>query len=163
MSNFNPYSPPTAASARDLEFHGADSADLFVEMQPTQQVRALGVSAILTGIAFLFVTLQFAMFAMSRRPAVLVIEVLVASIGVGYLLVAWGVPRARLGAAIFGLVLSFVAGATTLVVFFWSGAFSSFFAGIGALVTLILLAIGMGDVRRMARARAAMRQLERNG
>jgi hypothetical protein len=164
MSNFNPYAPPTTSTQpRDAEFRGADSADLFVEMQPTTQVRAVGIAAILTGIAFAFVTLQFALFAISRRPVVVVVELVVALLAAGYLLVAWGVPRARMGTAIFGLVLSVVAGGTSLVVFFWSGAFSSVLAGAGALVTMILLAVSLGDIGRMARARVAMARLERGG
>jgi hypothetical protein len=161
MSSFNPYPPPPAtATARDAELQGADGADLFVGMQPTMQVRGAGVACILAGVAFLFVAVQFALFAMSRHPIVFVIELVVALIGAGYFVVARAIMGARGWASTLGIVLSVLGGLVVVAVVLVSGAFSAVIAGVAALVTLVLLAVSTADVRRMARARAAMARLE---
>jgi hypothetical protein len=152
MPDFNPYAAPTKPS--EPSYGDADTVDIFVDMLPTPHVRAAGVAAILTGVAMLFVCLQLVMGA--RGAIALLLEVLVCAVGVGHFVVAWGIASGRGWTAIAGMLQSIFAGLLLMVTFVLSGALSCLMAGAAALVTLILLAINLGAIRKMGRARAAM-------
>jgi hypothetical protein len=153
MSAPNPYAPPE----KPIDpYAGADSADLFVAMQPTLQVRAAGMASILAGVACLFVTVQFVIGALAATALVILIEGLLTLLGLAYFVVAWGVVGARGWASVVGIVLSLVTGAALAFVLLASGALSTVMAGAASLAALVLLAVSFSDVQRMARARAAM-------
>jgi hypothetical protein len=154
----NPYAPPEAPVEPQLQ---ADAADLFVAMQPTAQVRAAGVATILTGVACVFVALQFVLGAPSQVPIVLAIESGLCSIGVAFFGVARSLLAARAWASIAGIALCLAGGVTSAGVFLVSGALSTVTAGGASLVTLVLLATSLNDHRKMAEARAAMIRAER--
>jgi len=153
----NPYAPPDAPidPAR-----GADAADLFVAMQPTAQVRAAGVASILTGVACVFVALQFVLGAASQRPIVLAIEATLTAMGLAYFALARALLGARAWAPIGGIALGLVALVCVAVVFFLSGALSTVTAGGAAVVTIVLLSISLGDLRKMSDARAALARVQ---
>jgi hypothetical protein len=152
----NPYAPPGAAPEPHA---GDDAADLFVAMQPTMQARAAGTASILTGVAYLFVALQFVLGA-PPRTIVLAIEGGLTLVGVLFVVVARGVLGARPWAPFAGVTLCFLAGAADGVVFLASGAASTLTAGGATLVTLVLLAVALGDLRKMVGARSAMLAME---
>jgi len=154
MNEPNPYRPPGDDPAT-VALREASDSDAFVRMLPTPQVRAAGVSAILTGVATIFVAVQFVLGA---RPG-LIADVIIATfagLGAAYFGVAWGLSAARAWPAIAGMALSLVTATGLVIVFFLSGAASCVTAGIASVVTLILLAVSAGDVHKMARARTVL-------
>ena len=157
----NPYAPPDAPlDPADPLAREADAADLFVAMQPTAQVRAAGVASILTGVACVFVAVQFVIGAVAQRPIVLAIEGGLTGVGVAF----FGLARALLGARgwapVGGIALCLAAVTSLMAVFFVSGALSTVTAGGAAVVTLVLLSVSLGELRKMADARAALARIE---
>jgi len=157
MPEPNPYTPPTQPA--EITYRDPQGADAFVDMLPTQQVRAAGVSSILAGVATLFVALQV---MIGLRPGAIAgaLEAAFVALGLGYFVVAWGLSGARPWAAIVGIVVAALAVALLSVFFLLTLAMSCVAAGIAAVVTLALLAVSVGDVRKMARARAALARVE---
>lgn len=153
----NPYAAPQKRS--ELSYGNADTTDIFVDTLPTPQVRAAGMAAIVTGVATLFVCLQLVIN--TRGTVALVLEAVTAAIGVAHFGVAWGVARGRAWMAICGMLLAVFSVLLLGATFLMTGGFSCLMAGTGALVTLIFLALNLGAIRKMGRARAAMDRANR--
>jgi hypothetical protein len=116
------------------------------------------MASILTGVAFLFVALQFVLGA-PPRPVVLAIEGGLSVVGVAFFAVAVGIMGAAPWAPFAGIGLCLVAGVADLAVFLASGAMSALTAGGATLVTLVLVAVALGDLRKMGAARVAMQAM----
>jgi len=159
MSDFNPYAAPTKPS--EPSYGDADATDIFVDTLPTPHVRGAGIAAIITGVGMLFVVLQLVMGA--RGLVALALEVLLAAVAIGHFGVAWGVAGGRAWAAIGGMLLSVFGGLLLAGTFLMSGALSCLMAGSGALITLLFLAMNLGAIRKMGRARAAMDRATQRG
>lgn len=159
MSNWNPYAAPQKPS--EPSYGDADTADIFVDTLPTPHVRGAGIAAIITGVATLFVVLQLVMGA--RGVVAVVLEIVLAVTGSAQFGVAWGVASGRAWTAIGGMLLELVGGLLLAITFLVSGALSCLMAGTGALITLILLAMNLGAIRKMGRARAAMDRATQRG
>ena len=157
MSEFNPYAAPTKPT--QPSYGDADTADIFVDMLPTPAVRAAGVAAILAGVAMLFVVMQLILGAHGRVAYVL--EVLVCAIGCGHFAVAWGIAGGRGWTAIGGMLQSLLAALLLMATFLMSGALSCVMATVATIVTLVLLAVNLGAIRKMGRARMAMERANR--
>lgn len=159
MAEWNPYAAPTKTS--EPSYGDADATDIFLDTLATPHVRGAGVAAIITGVAMLFVCLQLVMGA--RGMIALVLEAVLAAVAVAHFGVAWGVASGRAWTAIGGMLLTVLAGLLLLVTFLMSGALSCLMAGTGALITLILLSMNLGAIRKMGRARAAMERATLRG
>ena len=96
----------------------------------------------------------------AQGPLVWGFEAFLVACALVELAVAWGVTGGRLGWLVVGLAIAPVVGAASLFVLV-TGAFVGMFGMSLALVSLTLLAIAMPKVRRMGRARAEMRRLEK--
>lgn len=159
MSEWNPYAAPTKPT--EPSYGDADTVDIFVDTLPTPPVRAAGVAAILTGVAMLFVVMQLVLGAHGRVAYVL--EVLVCSLGCGHFVVAWGIASGRGWTAIGGMLQSILAGLLLMITFLMSGALSCIMATAATIVTLVLLAVNLGAIRKMGRARVAMERATLRG
>lgn len=155
MTDFNPYAAPGKQS--EPSYGDADTADIFVDTLPTPHVRGAGIAAIITGVAMLFVVLQLVMGA--RGWLAYVLEALLAAVAVTHFGVAWGVASGRAWTAIGGMLFTILGGMLLLMTFVVSGALSCLMAGAGALITLILLGMNLGQIRKMGRAREAMERV----
>jgi hypothetical protein len=152
MAESNPYAAPQQPSAPS--YGNADTTDIFVDTLATPRVRAAGIAAIITGVATLFVCLQLVIA--TRGPVALALEAVMAAIGVAHFGVAWGIASGRAWTAIGGMFLAVFSGLLLAFTFLMSGALSCLMAAAGALTTLIFLAMNLGAIRKMGRARAAM-------
>jgi hypothetical protein len=154
----NPYAAPRKPN--EPSYGNADTTDLFVDTLATPQVRAAGMAAIVTGVATLFVCFQLVIN--TRGPVAMLLEALTAAIGVAHFGIAWGVTRGRAWMAICGMLLAVFSGLLLGATFLMTGGFSCLIAGTGALVTLVFLAVNLGTIRKMGRARAAMDRASRS-
>lgn len=135
--------------------HSTEDPEL--DVLPTGRVRAAGVAAIIAGVAFLFIGIQFGLFAASPVPvAVLAVEGVIVAIACAYFLVAWGLSSGHAWSAAAAVGLSVVGALVVAYLFFVSGAVSCVLAGSPVTFSFVLSVISVRDVLRMARARSAL-------
>jgi hypothetical protein len=135
-----------------------DGADLYIETLPSPIVRAAGIAAMVTGITMLFACVRFFMSGAEGR-SVLVAEGLLVVMAAVEFAVAWGVTGGRTALVFVGFAAAPVVGLLALFVLF-TGAFVGSFGASLAMLDIVLLALALSKVRRMAVARSQMRRLE---
>jgi hypothetical protein len=148
-----------------------DSADLFLETLPTPALRAATMAAIATAMVLVLMAFRLLVNVSGLVPTV--VESLMLAAAAGHFAIAWGLGNGRIAAAIGTFVMvpfvllasafTFLTGLTATALTGEAVSLLSFIpaaaGGTLAVLETVLVAVSMGAIGRIARAKAELKRL----
>jgi hypothetical protein len=158
-----PYAPPP------WQPRPADEADIFAASLPPVILKAAGICALVQGLLMLPFALRLALAISGETEEAATIDYYVGRGTVGIIIVvhiavaiasvaSMRMMSGRLWASILAIVVSPLCGLASLVGLL-TGALAGLFGIFLAVVTLILAAVNIGNVRRIAHARETLERM----
>ncbi len=159
MSNHNPYSPPASGAAstsgKKIDLGHEDQADLFVQSLPPMLLKAAVFVQVMASAFMILFALRL-LLAVYQNGVAISLELAHLAVGVGGFIVARGLVRGSMTAWIAGLVVCPISAIASLFALL-TGSVGGLFCGGLSIASLVLIAVNLENVKRIAIARKALK------